>query len=211
MRYVSALRNSRFWKVLVRIQEIILFSLSIGVLAVLGLVVLMRYVFHTDVFAFDEIVLVIAYWMYFLGSGYALYEGTHVKADVLEAFVPRRIKLALRSLVGLIQVVLGIIYIGWAWEMIVYSWTEMPKTIVWEIPIAFPQTSVFIGFILMTFYSLVYCLEDFFSFLEEGKKGCSQVPVEGLTETETSRADAEKPILAAVEPNVAAAMHAREE
>lgn len=193
MGFVVRIKNSLFWKALLRIQVVLLFCLSLSVLAVIGLVVLMRYVFHSDIFAFDEIVLILAYWMYFLGSAYALYEGTHVKADILENLLSERAKRGLRVLVGLIQVGLGVIYIAWAWEMIVYSWTEMPRTSAWGIPIALPQTSIFIGFVLMTFYSVVYCLEDFFSFFDSSDH----------LEVAAPRAEAEKPILASAEEGAA--------
>lgn len=56
---------------------------SIIMLSILGIVVFARYGLNADVFGYDEIVLVDSFWMYFIGASYAMYEGSHVKADIL--------------------------------------------------------------------------------------------------------------------------------
>jgi TRAP-type C4-dicarboxylate transport system permease small subunit len=56
--------------------------------------------------------------------------------------------------------VLCIIFSWWAVEMVGYSIREMPRTTGLRIPIFISQSSVLVGYLLMTFYSGVHVLED---------------------------------------------------
>ena len=50
------------------------------------MVVVIRYGFQGDLFAYEEWLLPICFWMYFLGSAIGTYEDTQIKADVLESW-----------------------------------------------------------------------------------------------------------------------------
>jgi TRAP-type C4-dicarboxylate transport system permease small subunit len=49
------------------------------------LVVLFRYVFRLDLFAYEEWLLPISFWLYFLASAVGSYQDTQIRADVLES------------------------------------------------------------------------------------------------------------------------------
>jgi TRAP-type C4-dicarboxylate transport system permease small subunit len=66
---------------------------------------------------------------------------------------------------------LCILYSVWAVDMVTYSITWMPKTTGLRIPIFISQSSILIGYILMSLYSVVYFFDDLFHYLgmEDGE------------------------------------------
>ena len=52
-------------------------------------VVVLRYGFSADLFAYEEWLLVIAFWFFFMGSAVATYENSHINADILGIFLSR--------------------------------------------------------------------------------------------------------------------------
>ena len=57
------------------------------------MVVIFRYVLHRDLFAYEEWLLPISFWLYFMASAVATYQDTQIRADVLESLfrTPRSI------------------------------------------------------------------------------------------------------------------------
>ena len=47
----------------------------------------MRYVLRTDFYGSEELILVAAFWMYFIGSAMAAKHNTQIKAEMLEMFI----------------------------------------------------------------------------------------------------------------------------
>ena len=133
---------------------------TVSVVLMLGVVVVARYVLHVNVLGYDEIILVGAYWMYFIGASYAMWEESHIRADMLGAVLSPRHNLILGIVVKIIQVILGLPLIYLAYEMLAFDLQTKPSTIDWGIPYLIPQSAIFFGYIVMTFYSFVYVMRD---------------------------------------------------
>jgi hypothetical protein len=71
--------------------------------------------------------------------------------------------------------VLSIGFSWWAFGMVCYAIEWMPRTTGLRIPIFISQSSIFFGYFLMSLYSVVHFLEDFFVFI---------LPVEKKIESE---------------------------
>ena len=69
---LDKLKASSLWKMLLIVQKFTLFITTCVMVGILGVVVLFRYVFKLDFFGYDEIVMISAFWMYFIGSSYAM-------------------------------------------------------------------------------------------------------------------------------------------
>ena len=61
---------------------------SLTVTGIIFLAVLLRYVFHSDLYGYEEIVVIFAFWLYFIGGSYGSYTRTHITADVVSVYVP---------------------------------------------------------------------------------------------------------------------------
>lgn len=155
------IQQSYAWRLLLKIQRLIAVVSTIIVIVVLGIVVVARYVLEVNVLGYDEIILVGAYWMYFIGSSYASWEESHIAADILSQIAPPRSKVLLSLISKIIQVIIGIPLIYLAFELLKWDMHANPVTIDWGIPLLIPQSSIFVGFLLMTFYSFVYALRDY--------------------------------------------------
>ena len=46
-------------------------------------VVILRYGFQADLFAYNEWLLIICFWLFFMGGALGTYEGSHINADLL--------------------------------------------------------------------------------------------------------------------------------
>jgi len=166
MNIIETIKKSVIWKFLIQIQRWILIASSIFLVLIMCLEVLLRYVFKTDLYGTEEIVVIFAFWLYFMGSSYGSYIKRHVKADVISQMLSKKNQAFLTVIIRLITSVLCCLFTYWAIDMIGYSLKYMPKTTGLGIPIVISQFSILVGYSLMSFYSVVYFLEDFLSFLE---------------------------------------------
>ena len=164
MSFVETVRSSLVWKFLLKLQKALLVLSSCFVVLIMCVAVLLRYVFKTDLFGIEEIVVIAAFWLYFIGSSYGVYDKSHVKADIIPQLLPLKAQAFLSVLVRLTMSILCVVFTWWAVDMISYSIEWMPRTTGLRIPIFISQTSILVGYVLMSFYSIIYFLEDLGNF-----------------------------------------------
>lgn len=166
MNNIEALKKSLIWKFLVQFQQLLMIVSSIFVLLLMCAVVLLRYFFKSDLYGIEEIVVVVAFWLYFMGSSYGVYNKAHVKADLIPQMMSQKSQAFLKVIISLIQSGLCILFAFWAIGMIGHGLKYMPRTTGLKIPFVVSQFSIFLGYFLMSFYSVVYLLEDLFEYIE---------------------------------------------
>ena len=120
-------------------------------------VVILRYGFNADLFAYEEWLLIICFWLYFMASALGTYEHSHVNADLLEHLISSpRLNWYRTLLVTVIELVISIVVIYWAVLMIrdeISSYPYWQSTIALKIPFLVPRMAVLVGFVFMAFYS----------------------------------------------------------
>ncbi len=120
-------------------------------------VVILRYGFNADLFAYEEWLLIICFWLYFLASAIGTFENTHVNADLLNYLTDSPSLIWLRSVVvATIELVVSAVVIYWAVLMLMDEFGAYPywqTTIAMKIPFIVPRFAILVGFIFMTFYS----------------------------------------------------------
>lgn len=123
-------------------------------------VVVFRYGFGADLFAYEEWLLVIAMWMFFLASAVATHNKAHVNADMLGFMIKSSRMLYLRALlVEVIELVITLVVVYWGFLMIKESIDAYPnwqKTVALHIPFLVPRLGIFLGFIMMAIYSSLH-------------------------------------------------------
>nr|WP_321502798.1 TRAP transporter small permease [uncultured Dethiosulfovibrio sp.] len=162
--FVRNVKSSLLWRLLINLQKAILVLTSVFVVLIMCTAVLLRYVFKSDLFGIEEIVVIAAFWLYLVGSSYGVYEKSHVKADIIPQLLPPKAQAFLSVLVRLTMSILCVVFSWWAVDMISYSIEWMPRTTGLRIPIFISQTSILVGYVLMSFYSIIYFLEDLGNF-----------------------------------------------
>ncbi|MDR3165395.1 MAG: TRAP transporter small permease [Synergistaceae bacterium] len=155
------IQASKPWNYILTIQRVILFIATAVVIITLMVVVLARRLFHVNILGYGELLVAAAFWMYFIGSAYAGWEESHIKADMMSLFVKsERVKLKIGIAAKTVEVLVSIPIIYLAYEMLVFDVETKQSTIDLDIPMVFIQSAMLICFVLMTFYSVVYILRD---------------------------------------------------
>ena len=144
-------------KTLLRVQKYVLVVASLVMAVTFFLVVILRYVFQADLFAYEEWILVIAFWLYFIGSAQGSWEGSHIKADFLSAFIKSAsVRRFFVLLVMVIEVSVLAVLAGLGAYMVWENIAQYPRwsaTVAWRIPFLIPHFGIFLGFSLMLFFS----------------------------------------------------------
>jgi len=117
----------------------------------------MRYILKSDLYGFEEIITVVAMWLYFGGGAYASYSGVHITAEVFSEYIKsplvrKCLKICVCSLSLLCSVVLakwGIDFISWRIQ-VGGSSTSL------KIPLILSQIPICICFLLMVLYNVYH-------------------------------------------------------
>lgn len=161
MNIAERIMSTRFWKLLVDIQQLLMVISTAGVVLTLGIVVVCRHL-HINFLGYNEIIMVGAFWMYFSGASYGTYEESHIVAEILSQFVSDRTRMHLAIFSKVVQFLLGIPLIALAYGMVSFDILTNQATVDLKIPLIIPHVIVFISYVLMTFYAFVYLVRDIF-------------------------------------------------
>ncbi|GGK56788.1 TRAP transporter small permease [Amphritea balenae] len=146
--------------ILLRSKEYILAIASLIMAFVFFFVVILRYWFQADLFAYEEWVLMIAFWVYFLGGAMGSYENTHVKADFLLSLIDSvRTKWIVVNCTIFLEIIIGMVLSYWGWLMLweeISAYPDWQRTTGLELPFVIPKLGIFLGFVLMTFYTSLH-------------------------------------------------------
>lgn len=129
----------------------------------IGLVVtvLLRYVFNTDLFGIEELIIIPSMWMYFVGASYGTYKQTHISADLINSYVrSERIKQAIQLFNSIICFAIAIVFTIWANDFVSRNIQTGATSSGWNYPLYIPQSALLIGFALMCFYLLVLIIQQ---------------------------------------------------
>lgn len=154
--------QKKVWNFLVNMQEWIMFLTSLSLAIMVTIAVCLRYIFKLDLYGIEEIEILVAMWLYFIGASYGSYTRSQISADVVEALVPEsKIKQYMRCIRSLLAVVLyaGLLYL--AVDLLMFNVASNFKTAIWKIPTYFTSAGILLGCSLMTLYGLVEMKEIF--------------------------------------------------
>ena len=144
--------------IIVRLEKAIVFACSSFIACAFCVIVLLRYGFESDLFAYEEWVLTVAFLLYFIGGALASHDDVHIKGDIVQEYIksPRTKKLFHGSVL-LLEAAIAAILTYFAFRMFVHEfarWPNIPTTPVYKIPLAVPRFFILAGLALMTLHSL---------------------------------------------------------
>ncbi|MCX7828591.1 MAG: TRAP transporter small permease [Thermanaerothrix sp.] len=157
-------RRSKGWPVLELVGQrffgAICMAMSILLALMIGAATLMRYVFKTDLYGYEEWVKLFAFWLYFSGAAYGALNGTHVSADIVNSYVPEGVfKRALVLLKNLITVGVSSLFLYYGYDFFMFGFKgplgngiAVPMTTVWRIPLWTSYGAIFGGLAFMVLY-----------------------------------------------------------
>ncbi|WP_300464175.1 TRAP transporter small permease [Desulfobacula sp.] len=134
---------------------VVLCGLTIA--ALINITVFLRYFLETDLYGIEELELVLAFWLYFIGTAYASATRKQVTVNFLDVMIKSlTIKKALKITSAFITMAVCTFYAWWSFDMIGFALENSPKSSVWKIPTLINYAAVVVGFLLMT----LYCVRD---------------------------------------------------
>ncbi len=157
-------------KRIVQLEHAIIFVCSVTIAFTFCLVVLLRYGFESDLFAYEEWILTIAFLLYFLGGAAATANNAHIRADiVVELIRTERSRNAFQCVVMILETVIGAFLTYYAVLMVqneFVRWPNIPTSPVYKIPLAVPRIFILVGLALMTVHAAVSAVKYYKSFRE---------------------------------------------
>ncbi|MDL2192741.1 TRAP transporter small permease [Cobetia sp. LC6] len=139
-------------------------------------VVILRYGFNADLFAYEEWLMTIAFWMFFMGSAVATRHHAHINADILGIFITSARLAWIRLLVvkAIELVILAYLtYLGYSMVAEeVQAYPNWQTSIALKIPFMVPRLGIAIGFLMMAIFTALYL----YSLLRNGPGNLSHSP-----------------------------------
>lgn len=158
-----------------RLQRLVVFASSIAVVALICLVVFLRYVLRTDLYGIEEIVVFVGVWLFFFGASYASQEGEQITTDVIPQYLRSPVfRTVLRFVTTGITLGVCLLATYWAYDWLAWGLGTFPRSPVYEIPMTVTHVAVFASFALMSVYALrdmVKIAIELLSFLSSGRAG----------------------------------------
>lgn len=155
--------TSGLWKILEYPQKAIMIISSLSILTLVVVQVILRYVFVMPLMGIEEIATMVGFWLYFMGASWGTADRSHIKADLVNAFVKNpKILVWIKSLTAFLSVCLSLFMTYWGWKYVVWGFQKGQASFTLMIPMIYSQVSIFICALLMDFYFAVEFM-DYFS------------------------------------------------
>jgi TRAP-type C4-dicarboxylate transport system permease small subunit len=153
-------KRNLFDRIAVGAFSIVLVVNSLTVTLIITGAALARYIFKVNFNGYDELTVLVAFWLYFMGAAYGAYNNSHVSADVIDAYFPEgRTKKTITCVRWLITSAVCLLFVTYGFEYVKFSFVgplgnfkRIPRSMVWRIPFWISQSSIFIGLIFMEIY-----------------------------------------------------------
>lgn len=150
------------WIGIEKIQKFIMATTSITIVAMIVIGVVTRYIFKIDFYGSEEIILMLSFWLYFMGAAQGSRDGSQISADILNSYIKSEGKRRIARLVkDFITFCICALVTSWTIQFIAWDLQMNPKSAVFRLPMLIPHTAVCLGFILMTLYHFVYLVKGF--------------------------------------------------
>ena len=172
-----------FVKRIIQLEHAIIFACSVIIAFTFCLVVLLRYGFQSDLFAYEEWILTIAFLLYFLGGAAATAGNARIKADiVLELIRSEKSRNGFQCIVMVLETIIGAFLTWYAVLMVMNEfvrWPNIPTSPVYKIPLAVPRIFILVGFFLMTVHAALHAVKFYRSYRDGHSRAVRDMPVNG--------------------------------
>lgn len=149
------------WGALGTFQRMVMAVTSVCIVVMICSTVVLRYVFGSDFYGSEEIIQMLAFWLYFMGAAQGSREKSQISADILTCYISSvRVCRVAHLLKDVITVVICLLVTYWACRFVGWGFEMMPKSPVFRLPMLIPHTAIGLGFVLMSLYHVSYLVQD---------------------------------------------------
>lgn len=144
----------------IKISEYIAFALSAIVCAMIVWWAVKRYVFKSEFFGAEELILAIAFWMYFIGAYIATKEDSHISADLFTGMLKTEKGKAIAKLIRL-TISLGAFAVltSLSWDFFALDVIRNKITVMYRFPQAWIHVVLPLSFGLSCIYTIAHMLD----------------------------------------------------
>ena len=147
-------------RLVMKIMNFVIISSGLILALTFFFVVILRYGFGADLFAYEEWLMCIAFWMFFLGSAVATHDRQHVNADIVGFMIEHPTLLYIRALiVESLELIILLVIVYWGYLMIkecILAYPSWQQTVALKIPFLVPRLGIFVGFLMMAIYNILH-------------------------------------------------------
>lgn len=162
------------WKGLGLFQKFVMASTSIIIVCMICYTIMIRYIFGSDFYGSEELISMLAFWLYFMGAAQGSREKSQISADLLSCYIRNpHLRGAVLLLKDAITCAVCILFTVWALQFVSWALVMNPRSPVFRLPMLIPQAAVGLGFVLMSLYHVTYFVQDLIAFVKGERFGCS--------------------------------------
>ena len=162
MKKLKPIEETLVWKAFAKTERFILIVTSLLAAGCVFVGVIMRYVLHKDFFGQEEVVTVIAMWLYWIGGVYGSYEHSHIGADILSTLLPNKDVVHILDIVcNVLSIVVLVFFTLWSLDYVQWAIDQGAKSMGLKIPLIFSQLPLFVGFFMMLLYEIYQLIRLF--------------------------------------------------
>lgn len=137
-----------------KITELALYALMLIITVLVFVQVILRYVLRAPLMGIEELLFFPTVWLYMLGGVNASAQGTQIVCRVMEVFFKsRKSILFVRTAGSVISVVVAAWLTYWGYDYLRYALRVTRVSATLYIPLIYAECAVFVGLVLMTFYT----------------------------------------------------------
>lgn len=149
-------------EILEKIENIVLIITGISVCVLIFVGAILRYVLKIDFYGSEEIILFMAFWLYFMGSSLAAKKQSHINANMLTIFIKNEKTLLICDLLkNLIALFITICVTNWCYKYVSWSAQMGAVSNVFKLPNIIGQIPIFISFLLWNIYLIRDIIMDY--------------------------------------------------
>ena len=155
MSIMDRIAKNAVFRALLNVQSVVMVITTILAAGIVFVGVFMRYVLKSNFFGQEEILCVIAMWLYWVGGIYGSYEDSHIKGDMLSsAFRSPKAKKGIKLLTFGISFAVTVVFCFWGVDYMAFNLKYKAVTTGLKIPMYYSQLPLLIGFIMMGLYTV---------------------------------------------------------
>lgn len=155
----------RFLKYLVKIQNRITIGIMIIIPIMVFIQVLLRYVFKAPLMGIEELLLFPTIWLYMLGGAMASEKRSHITCGILILYIKTERGMKIFNIIkSFVASLVSLWLTYWAFWYFAYSLRLWKHSDLLYVPMFFGESALFVGLVLMTFYSIYELYERIINF-----------------------------------------------
>jgi len=146
----------------IKVSEYIAFVISAVVCGMIVWWAAKRYLLHGEFYGAEELILAIAFWMYFIGAYIATYEDSHISADLFTGMLKTEKGKLIAKLVRLFISLGAFGVLTWlSYNFVKFDIVRHKTTVMYRFPSVWIHVVLPISFILSCLYTIAHIVKTF--------------------------------------------------